>query len=66
MGNSDRRRKAGRPKLRWLGCIENDLNQWVSRDGERRQKTGPHGLLFRRKHWLNSGTYANDEDYILC
>jgi hypothetical protein len=44
LGKPDRRRKAGRPKYRWLDCIENNL--WVSRDGGRKLKTDLHGISF--------------------
>jgi hypothetical protein len=44
MGKPDERRKAGRPKRRWLECIENDLKYMGVQDGERKQKTDPCGL----------------------
>jgi hypothetical protein len=46
LGKPDGRRKTGRPKLRWLDCIENDLKSMVSRDGGRKQKTDLYVLSF--------------------
>jgi hypothetical protein len=50
---SDGRRKAERPKLRWLDCIANNLKSMVSRDGGIKEKTESCGLSFLRRQWLN-------------
>jgi hypothetical protein len=42
----DGKRKAGRPKLRWLDCSENDLKLMVPRNDGRKQKIGKYGLSF--------------------
>jgi hypothetical protein len=46
LGKTHGRRKAGRPKFRWLDCIENDLKLMVAKYGGRKQKTDPYGLSF--------------------
>jgi hypothetical protein len=48
VGKHDGRRNVGRPKLRWLDCIENDLKcmcvkRWRKKAEDR---SG-------RRHWLN-------------
>jgi hypothetical protein len=46
LGKPDGRRKAGRPKLKWLDCTENNTKSVGVKRWGRRQKTELHGLSF--------------------
>jgi len=53
LGETDGRRKAGKPKLRWLDCPENVRNRWASGDGKRKQKASLYRLSCRSRRWIN-------------
>jgi hypothetical protein len=62
LGKPDARRKAGRPQLRWLDCIENDQKSMVSRDGGRKQKTSVWAIIMKEALFKLYGLYAKEEE----
>jgi hypothetical protein len=63
LGKPDRIRKAGRPNLRWLYCIENDLKsiglETGEEEGRRQIGMGYYSEGGTVKLW---GPYANEEE----
>jgi len=47
------KKKAGRPKLRWLDCTDKVWIRWASRYEGRKKKTDLYGLWIWRRRWLN-------------
>jgi hypothetical protein len=63
MGKPGGRRKAGRPKLRWMDCIENDLKSMgVQRWRKKTEDRSIWAIILKEALVKPQGPYANEED----
>jgi hypothetical protein len=49
LGKPDARRNAGRPKLRWVDFIENDLKLMGAKRWRKKAEDGSEGAVFLKK-----------------
>ena len=63
LGKPDVRRKAGRPKLRWLDCIENDLkSKGVTRWRKKAEGRSAWAIILKEALAKLQRPYVNDEE----
>ena len=66
LGKTDERRKAGRPKLKWLDGTENDLNKMgVKRWRKKAEDRSVWVIILKEVLVKLLGPYANKEDVLV-
>jgi hypothetical protein len=64
LGKPAGRRKAGRPKLKWLDCIENDLKSLgVKRWKKKAEDRSVWAIILKEALVKLYGPYASEEEY---